>query len=91
MDIKGFDQQYIYWKQKSQWCVAKVQVSPSTDKVYLYVWQLDGTFLGMTAGKRPETVLQSQGFRLWLREGSPDLKNLLGEKVKNKQEQIEFF
>lgn len=91
MDIKRFDQQYIYWKQNSQWCVAKVQVSPSTDKVYLYVWQLDGTFLGMTAGKRPETILHSQGFRLWLREGSPDLKNLLGEKVKNKQEQIEFF
>ncbi|MCL4440506.1 MAG: hypothetical protein M1609_07930 [Firmicutes bacterium] len=91
MEIKRMDQQYIYWKHKNQWCVAKVQVSPSSDKVYLYIWQLDGTFVGMTAGKSPETVLQSQGYKLWLREGSPNLKNLLGEKIKNKQEQIELF
>ncbi|SHE28956.1 hypothetical protein SAMN02745133_00031 [Desulforamulus putei DSM 12395] len=91
VDIKFIDQQYIYWKHKGRWCVAKVQISPSSDKVYLYIWQLDGTFVGMTAGKRPETVLQSQGYKLWVQEGCPDLKNLLDEMVKNKQEQIEFF
>ncbi|ABO49951.1 hypothetical protein Dred_1421 [Desulforamulus reducens MI-1] len=91
MNIKTIDQQYIYWRYKSQWCVAKVQVSASADKVFLYIWQLDGTFVCMTAGKQPETVLQSQGFKLWLREGSPNLKEILEEKVKTKPEQIEFF
>lgn len=91
MDIKSMDQQYIYWKHKGQWAIAKIQYSPSTDKVFLYIWELNGTFVGMSAGKQTETVLQSQGLKLWLREGRPDLKDILEEKTKNKQEQIEFF
>lgn len=91
MDINSLHQQYIYWKHKNQWYVAKLQVSNSAEKVFLYLWQLDGTFLGMTAGKNPDTILQSKGYKLWLSEGCPDLKNVLDEKSKNKPEQIEFF
>lgn len=89
--MKDIDQRYIYWMYKSQWCIAKVQVSPSSDLVFLYVWRLDGSFVGMTAGKRPESILQSQGYKLWLREGRPNLKEKLQEILKNKEEQIELF
>ncbi|GAB6157206.1 hypothetical protein JCM39194_04060 [Desulfotomaculum varum] len=84
-------QKYIYWKHKGRWCIAKVQISPAADKVYLYIWQLDGTYVGMTAGKRPETILQSQGYQLWVEKGCPDLKILLDQRVKSKQEQVELF
>ncbi|CCO07364.1 hypothetical protein [Desulforamulus hydrothermalis] len=84
-------QKYIYWKYKGRWCIAKVQMSPVADKVYLYIWQLDGTYVGMTAGKRPETVLQSQGYQMWVEEGCPNLKSLLDQRIKNKQEQVELF
>lgn len=91
MDIKSLDQQYIYWKYKSQWCIAKVQYSPSSAKAFLYIWHLDGHFVGMTAGKSPDTILQSQGFKKWLGEGIPDLKGVLEETAKIKPEQIELF
>ncbi|SHK82518.1 hypothetical protein [Desulforamulus aeronauticus] len=91
MDIKSLDQQYIYWKYKNQWCIAKIQYSPSSSKAFLYIWQLDGNFMGMTAGKSPDTILQSRGFKMWMREGSPDLKGVLEEKAKNKPAQIELF
>ncbi|WP_077713866.1 hypothetical protein [Desulforamulus ferrireducens] len=91
MDIQSLDQQYIYWKHKSQWCIAKIQYIPSSAKAFLYIWQLDGSFLGLTAGKDPTTILQSQGFKKWLREGSPNLKKVLEERAKNKPTQIELF
>ncbi|GAB6181489.1 hypothetical protein JCM14036_28080 [Desulfotomaculum defluvii] len=91
MDIASIDQQYIYWKYKSQWCVAKVQVNAAADKIFLYIWHLDGTFICMTTGKQPETILRSQGYNLWLREGRPNLKEILEEKTKTKPEQIELF
>lgn len=91
MDIIRLDQKYIYWKYKGQWCVAKVQVNAAADKVFLYLWHLNGTFICMTAGKQPETILQSQGYKLWIREGRPHLKASLDQKIKNREEQIELF
>lgn len=91
MDITSIDQEYIYWKYKGQWCVAKVQVNAAADKVFLYLWQLDGAFICMTPGKQPETILQSQGYKLWVQEGRPHLKESLDQKTKTKQEQIELF
>ncbi|MDO7788546.1 hypothetical protein [Desulforamulus aquiferis] len=91
MNLKEIDQRYIYWWHKNRWCIAKVQVSPSSDLIYLYIWRLDGSYVGMTAGKRPEIIRQSQGYKLWLQEGQPDLKERLDLSIKNKYEQIEFF
>lgn len=91
MDVQDIDQQYIYWWHKNQWCIAKVQASPSCEKVFLYIWHLDGSYVGMTAGKALESIQQSQGYRLWLQEGQPDLKVRLEDQVKNKYRQIEFF
>ncbi|MEG6513384.1 hypothetical protein V6C32_15885 [Desulforamulus ruminis] len=91
MITQDIDQRYIYWWHRNQWCIAKVQVSPSSDKIFLYIWRLDGFYLGMTAGKSRESIEQSQGYNLWLREGRPDLKVRLEDQIKNKYRQIEFF